>query len=105
MRRIRFGVRRPFREARLRIKIGWCRSARGVRRRIRELQTGCDEELLLIGIVYSIAEDDVHQRFRHVRTRGVWFLREFIAEHGWILETECALRAAQSKTRFALSVL
>jgi len=65
------------------VKIG---VAKDVEQRIKELQTGCPDDLRLIGRIQGNFESELHQRFSQFRVRGEWFnsdirLLAFIVEH------------------------
>jgi hypothetical protein len=65
------------------VKIG---IAEDVEERLKQLQTGCPDDLRLIGRIHGNCESDLHGRFERLRLRGEWFkpdvrLMAFIVEH------------------------
>lgn len=65
------------------VKIG---IAEDVEERLKQLQTGCPDDLRLIGRIRGNCEADLHKRFERLRLRGEWFkpdvrLMAFIVEH------------------------
>lgn len=65
------------------VKIG---VAQDVEKRIKELQTGCPDDLRLIGRIQGNCESELHKRFSQFRLRGEWFnpdirLLAFIVEN------------------------
>jgi hypothetical protein len=55
------------------IKIG---KASDVMRRLSGLQSAHAEELRLLATTRAVTEDELHQRFAHLRMRGEWFRAE-----------------------------
>lgn len=62
------------------IKIGW---SKDVHARIRELQTGSPEDLVLLGFCHGDPTDErnLHHQFRHLRIRGEWFAADLTLQH------------------------
>lgn len=56
-----------------RIKIG---IAENPRQRLRQLQTGNPEKLVLLGCIEDDHEKDLHHKFRKYRVGGEWFTAE-----------------------------
>ena len=68
------------------IKIGHTNN--GVEERLKELQTGSPDKLILIGIIEGDVkkEQELHKRFKNYRVRGEWFnnspeLDNYILKH------------------------
>lgn len=72
------------------VKIGYSNDPK---RRLQMLSTGCPTECTLLAICEGDEQEEarVHERFRHLRSRGEWFnfgddLRQFIELHAvpWV---------------------
>lgn len=55
------------------VKIG---KATHVRSRLSQIQTGCPTELEVLAVIryYGDLEETIHKDFRHLNTRGEWFI-------------------------------
>lgn len=80
------------------VKIGW---AKVVAERISELQIGCPDELVVLGVLRGDRSQEAlaHRRFARYHLRGEWFspgeeLMRFVAEHASDWSTEGAAKTS-----------